>query len=128
MIKLLEFDFNHRIETPNARKNVFWRSVSAKNRRIRRKILLIWFSIPPEKKLFIIERPFYHVKIIRFSPRKMDYDNFVPETKHIRDVVSDLINPGHAPGQADNEKYMKFEYEQMKGVEHTIRIEVWKSD
>lgn len=56
-----------------------------------------------------------HVKLTRISQRKFDYDNLVIGFKGIRDIVADLLIPGKAPGQADSNPNITWEYTQEKG-------------
>ena len=67
-------------------------------------------------------------KIIRISPRAQDYDNFVYNSKCIRDFIADCLTPGKAPGQADNDKRIEWQYIQEKGLpkQYALKIEIWK--
>lgn len=67
------------------------------------------------------------VTLIRVSPRPMDLDNFVTSMKYIKDKIAELIIPGLAKGQADDEKRgITWRYKQEKGKPkiYAIRIEI----
>src|SRR5574338_709033 len=66
------------------------------------------------------------VKLVRIAPRNLDEDNLIYAFKKIKDVVADYIIPGLAPGRADGDKRIKWEYDQEKGEpkEYAIRIEI----
>jgi len=55
------------------------------------------------------------IYLIRQGPRRLDFDNLVSAFKCIRDLLADLIIPGMAYGQADNDPRLKWEYDQSKG-------------
>jgi hypothetical protein len=56
------------------------------------------------------------IKLVRISPRKLDYDNLVGGAlKFTRDVIADLILPGKAKGRADGDDRLFWEYGQTKG-------------
>lgn len=126
MQKLIEFSFEHRLESPNVKHH--WGALVSKNKKLKRKIILQWLSIPSHLKTFLCEKPYYTVKIIRYSPKQMDYDNFVFSAKFLRDVLGDLLISGLNYGQSDDERYMTFQYEQRKNKEHLIKIEIYKNE
>ncbi len=67
------------------------------------------------------------VKLIRIAPRKLDDDdNLRTAFKAIKDCIADYLIPGLAPGRADGDERIKWEYHQEKGnaKEYAIRIEI----
>lgn len=66
------------------------------------------------------------VMLTRIAPRKIDSDNLVTTGKFFRDYIADLLIPGLAPGQADSDKRIQWEYAQEKGKvrEYALRIEI----
>lgn len=93
-----------------------------------KRTLTFRFRIPNALALKRIDLPCV-VKIIRISPRMQDYDNFVYNSKSIRDFIADCLKPGLAPGRADNGDDIKWVYEQEKGApkQHALRIEIYQS-
>ena len=69
------------------------------------------------------------ITLTREAPKLMDYDNYVFACKHLVDVIADMLIPGLAPGRADGDKRLKFEYEQVKrlGKQYFVCIEVKKT-
>lgn len=63
------------------------------------------------------------ISIIRIGGRKMDDDNYQNAVKAIRDAIADQLNPGLAPGQADNSDQFSWVYQQQKGSPKRIRVE-----
>jgi len=55
-----------------------------------------------------------HVKLIRYSTRPFDYDNFVFACKYIRDTIADFLIPGKPRGQSDNSLDIYWHYHQLK--------------
>ena len=69
------------------------------------------------------------IKLIRISPRKLDSDDNLPMAfKWIKDAIADILNPGKAPGRADDSPLIKWQYGQEKGQpkEKAMRIEIYK--
>lgn len=66
------------------------------------------------------------ISIIRVGGRKMDDDNYQNAVKAIRDAIADQLNPGLAPGQADNSDQFTWIYQQQKGSPKRIRVEFWR--
>lgn len=66
-----------------------------------------------------------HIKMIRISPRFLDDDNLVSAFKHIRDAIASQLRPNKAPGQADNDKDITWQYAQEKGKSQMVRIEIY---
>lgn len=67
------------------------------------------------------------IRLTRISPRSLDDDNLRGALKACRDGIADCINPGRAPGRADNLPGMTFEYAQEKGKpkEKSVRIQIF---
>lgn len=69
------------------------------------------------------------IKLIRISSRRLDSDDNLPMAfKWIKDAVAEVLNPGKAPGRADDSKLIKWQYAQEKGEpkEKAIRLEIYK--
>lgn len=64
------------------------------------------------------------VKLVRISPRKLDYDNLVFFFKGIRDQIADCLIPGMAKGRADGDPRISWDYEHLKGDPHQYAIRV----
>ena len=60
----------------------------------------------------------------RLSPRELDDDNLPSAFKYIRDALSNLLIPGLAPGRADNDKRIKWEYHQEISPKRAIRVQI----
>ncbi len=86
------------------------------------------FYLPNITVLKRIDLPIV-AKIIRISPRTQDFDNFAYNSKCIRDFIADCIIPGLAPGQADSNPKITWQYQQIKGKpkQHALRIEIWNN-
>lgn len=66
------------------------------------------------------------VKMTRISPRRLDDDNLRAALKSARDTIANLIIPGKAPGQADNDSRIEWQYDQKKEqAKQMIRIEIF---
>lgn len=63
------------------------------------------------------------VKLTRYSPRELDYDNLVYAFKFMRDEVAENIIPGLAKGRADGDKRITWEYLQEKGP-YAVKVEI----
>lgn len=64
------------------------------------------------------------VTLTRIAPRKLDDDNLPPCFKWIRDTIADHLIPGLAPGRADSDPKIKWEYAQLKGDPHQYAVEI----
>ena|ERR1017187_7598961 len=64
------------------------------------------------------------VKMYRIAPRSLDYVNLVGSFKWIQDAVADQLIKGLAPGRADGDDRIKWEFLQEKGKQYAIRIEI----
>lgn len=64
------------------------------------------------------------VTLTRFAKQFMDSDNLLTGFKYVRDQIADLLKPGLAPGRADGEGDITFEYKQEKSKEYWVVIEV----
>jgi hypothetical protein len=56
-----------------------------------------------------------HIQMIRISKGKLDFDNLVCSMKYVRDSIANNIIPGLAPGRADDDERITWEYLQEKG-------------
>jgi hypothetical protein len=68
------------------------------------------------------------VKLSRIAPRMLDEeDNLRTAFKHIKDHIADIIIPFLAPGRADGNKGIKWEFNQYKGKpkEYALQIEIF---
>ena len=82
----------------------------------------IWATFNSEKP--VIPLP-CHIKLTRIGKRYLDSDNLPMSMKYIRDAIADQIFPGLAPGQADNDERLSWEYNQTKGKECEVIITVF---
>ena len=64
------------------------------------------------------------VKMIRRSKRMLDDDNLIGSMKAVRDAIADFIIPGLAPGRADDNKTIRWQYDQVKG-DHAVIVQVF---
>lgn len=55
------------------------------------------------------------ITLIRRSKRMLDSDNLTMSLKNLRDTIADYIIPGLAPGRADDNKSVTWQYDQVKG-------------
>jgi len=66
-----------------------------------------------------------HIKLTRLAPGTLDSDNLSSALKFVRDTVASQIIPGLAPGRADDDKLITWDYSQEKNKEYAIRIEIY---
>lgn len=65
------------------------------------------------------------IRLTRLAPGNLDADdNLRMAFKWIKDFIADEILPGQAPGRADSDKRITWEYSQEKSVIYAIRIEI----
>lgn len=66
------------------------------------------------------------IRIVRISPRTLDFDNMVGGLKWVRDALAEGLISGLAPGRADGDERITWDYAQEKGKvrEYAIRIEM----
>jgi hypothetical protein len=66
------------------------------------------------------------IRMVRISPRTLDFDNLVYSLKWVRDALADSLISGLAPGRADGDDRIKWNYGQEKGKpkEYALRIEI----
>lgn len=69
-----------------------------------------------------------HIKIVRLSPRSLDYDNLVSSQKYVLDSICDMLIPGLAPGRADSDKRISTEYDQKKTSTMGVEIQITYSE
>ncbi len=108
------FDFHLKSEANISR---FWALKSKVNKSQKLLIRYKFFNDQPQITLPCV------VKLTRFSPRELDFDNLVYAFKSIRDEVADHILPGFAKGRADGDKRITWEYIQEKGP-YAVKIEI----
>ena len=66
------------------------------------------------------------IKLIRQGKRLLDEDNLIGGAmKHPKDVIADIIIPGLAPGQADGDNRIKWEYGQQKDKSYALIVEIY---
>ena len=103
-----------------ANSSEHWRIKSMRHKTQAR---VVWYEMISCKVAII---PPCIVKITRISPRTLDDDNLRGALKWIRDAIADHIHPNLAPGRADNDKNITWQYEQERGKPQSIRIEVFQ--
>lgn len=69
------------------------------------------------------------IRMVRISPRTLDFDNLVYSLKWVRDSLAASLIGGLAPGRADEDPRLTWDYAQEKGKpkEYAIRIELQDS-
>ena len=104
----------------------FWGKRATRRRAQKNAIWVKWKGTSYDSKGVRIKMPCV-IKISRISPRSLDDDNLRGALKAVRDGIADCINPGRAPGRADNIPGMSFEYSQEKGKpkEKAVRIQIF---
>jgi hypothetical protein len=76
----------------------------------------------------ILITPPCSVKLTRLAPRLLDsHDNLPTAFKWIVDAIAEQINKNLPTGQADNDKRITWEYDQIKSKDYAIKIEVWEN-
>lgn len=87
------------------------------------------------RKAFLADKPVMtlpvHVVLTRISPRQMDsHDNLPMSMKFCADAIADYLWPNQAPGRADDNPEITWEYKQEKGKprEYGFRIEMVKDE
>lgn len=87
------------------------------------------------KAYFLKDRPSIfppcEVILTRIAPRELDaHDNLKTSLKWIVDEIAAQLTGNHVPGRADDNKEIKWEYQQEKGKpkEYGLRIELIKND
>lgn len=79
-----------------------------------------------------VQEPVYlpcHVVMTRIAPRMLDKEDNLPMSmKFVKDWVADYICPGMAPGRADDNKQLSFEFKQEKGLpkQKLLRVEIFQ--
>lgn len=64
------------------------------------------------------------IKLTRIGRRELDGDNLQSALKHVRDAVADKLIPGLAPGRADGDPRLTWEYNQCRANEYSVFIEI----
>jgi len=123
---MLEWDIPLEIVSPNVQEH--WTKKHKRNKRNKRLIMSFWLTrreSPQPPCEILIERK------ISGKSKAYDEDNLIAGCKFIRDCISDLLIPGLAPGQADSDKRLTWQYKQVtaksKGVLITI-MENWEME
>ena len=65
--------------------------------------------------------------LTRLAPKVLDYDNLVAAFKGIRDCIADKIIPGLAPGRADGDPRLNWEYQQKETYnrEYAVQVQIY---
>jgi len=119
---MIEFDIPLEIVSPNASEH--WTDRYKRNKRIRRLITSYWLTrkeSPQPPCEILIERK------ISGKLKLMDDDNFIAGCKFIRDCIADLLIPGLAPGQADSDKKLTWQYRQITAKEKGVHITIMEN-
>lgn len=120
---MISFYVDFKVQSPNVKEH--WTKAHRRNKNNYLRLIAAWRANGGQ----MIKAPCI-VKIIRiYNPSKwqrlFDSDNFISACKSIRDEISNLILPGLAAGQADNEEHgINFEYYQKKGDATSFKIEI----
>lgn len=109
------------ITVSEANSTEHW-SKKHKRHKAQKNLILLAFKIHSLK----IELPCV-IKLIRLSPRLLDDDNLLSAFKFIRDEISSQLIPGLAPGRADSDPRIKWEYNQEKSKTKGIKIQFFSS-
>ncbi len=67
-----------------------------------------------------------HIKLTRIGKKLLDSDNLPVSMKYIRDEVANYLIPGKAPGQADNDPRLSWEYDQKIGKNYGVILEFYR--
>lgn len=117
---IIKFPF--RLESPNKTTNEHWSKRHARNKKLERIIRILW------RQQGIKIKPPCEVFMCRIAPRSLDsHDNLPMAFKCVTDVVSSLLIPGKAKGQADSSNEIAWHFEQRKGT-YAVEIKVIQSD
>lgn len=94
------------IELPSLNKMLteHWRKRHVRNKKIATYIKLYMKTC--------ITSPPCLVSLTREGPRRLDEINAMGSFKHVQDVIADFLIPGLAPGQADSDPRIKWEFKQ----------------
>jgi hypothetical protein len=68
------------------------------------------------------------IKLTRIGRRELDSDNLPVSMKYIRDAIADRIFPRLAPGQADNDKRLSWEYGQEISRIYAVKVEFFAQE
>jgi hypothetical protein len=66
------------------------------------------------------------IKLTRLGKKILDDDNLPVSMKYIRDAIADQIFPGLAPGQADNDKRLSWEYNQQISKDYGVLVQFFR--
>jgi hypothetical protein len=81
-----------------------------------------WVKVFFEKEEPYIPLPCV-IKLTRIGQRELDSDNLPVSMKYIRDAIADQIFPRLAPGQADNDPRLSWEYDQAISRIYAVKVE-----
>lgn len=119
MRKVLEWILSIKTVSPN--KSEHWTAKMARNNI---QANHIWASFKSQRPKFDLPAL---IRLTRISSRNLDSDNLQGALKHVRDCVADQILPGLAPGRADGDPRLQWEYAQKKGKEQGVKIEIFET-
>jgi hypothetical protein len=97
-----------------------WSVKSARHRKQKKRVAMYFLPHKNSVKLPV------SIRMVRISPRTLDFDNLVYSFKWIRDKLADSLISGLAPGRADGDPRLTWDYAQEEGQpkEYAIRIEL----
>lgn len=96
-----------------------WTKKRVRKDEIRNAIDHAWLVIDDKPK------PPCRILISRIAPRLLDYDNLVYSMRAVTNRIAELLLPGLAPGRADGDARLRFEYAQEKVPKtYSLRIKI----
>lgn len=117
---MIDWTFPIVLITPNTQEH--WTKRHRRNKVIYQIISRKWNIYKPK-----IELP-CTIILTRLGPRAWDDDNHVYSQKSVRDTIVQLILPGKARGQGDNNPLITWVYKQEKSKVKQIRIQIIPTD
>ncbi len=118
----MKYEWKLNIKTVSeANSSEHWSSKSKRHKLQKKRIKFLLLQNRPD-----IEFPCL-IRLSRIAPRLLDSDDNLPMSlKYIKDYIADQLIPGLAPGRADDDKRMKWEYSQEKGKvrEYAVMIQI----
>lgn len=122
--RTLKCEFTASLELASANAGGHWIKRYNTNKRNAIMLKKIWLTIKPKPKppcTVTIER----VWCSKAKQKMYNFDNYVYACKGIRDAIADLLIPGLAAGRADDdERLIRWLYQQTKGEEPKVRITI----
>lgn len=119
-IKLTSANVGINIFSPKAQKHYYYLK-----RKSKKNCQIIGFLLNSQKER--IPKLPVHVRMIRYSVKPYDHDNFIFSCKYIKDTIADFIIPGKAPGHADASPLITWQYFQEKSKRESFKIEIYHS-